>query len=271
MLFILVIAGLLLIVAGVGKNVLSLNFKRDVTSLFSHSENISNFTFTYKQLEGLPEPVQRYFKYALDEGQPYISFVRLKHDGTFRTGPQKDWINIRGEEYFTIERPGFIWKGITSMFTATDKYIYNQGELNVFLFGLIRIAGGRGVKYDQGELLRWLGESVWFPTNLLPGQNVKWRPIDNETARVDFYHQNLWYGYQVRFNEIGEIIELQTERYMGHGNLETWIGKVSEYKKIEGVRIPTAIEAIYRLKEGDHCYAKFYIRSIDYDIPELFK
>jgi len=44
---------------------------------------------------------------------------------------------------------------------------------------------------------------------------------------------------------------------MGEENLETWIGKMSGYKEINGIIIPANIEAIYRLKEGDYSYARF--------------
>ena len=40
--------------------------------------------FHHAQLEGLPEPVQRYFKYALQDGQKYIKFCTIKQSGKFR-------------------------------------------------------------------------------------------------------------------------------------------------------------------------------------------
>jgi hypothetical protein len=39
-------------------------------------------------------------------------------------------------------------------------YISDKGRFVVTLFGLIKIADGKGPSFDQGELLRWLGESV---------------------------------------------------------------------------------------------------------------
>ncbi len=37
--------------------------------------------------------------------------------------------NIKGEQYATTEKPGFIWKGATSMFIASDMYIADKGRL----------------------------------------------------------------------------------------------------------------------------------------------
>lgn len=84
----------------------------------------------------------------------------MKHDGQFKTDLEKDWVNIIGEQYFTTEKPGFIWKGTTSMFVTSDRYIDNMGGLTATLFSLINIVDVKGEKYNQGELLRWLSESV---------------------------------------------------------------------------------------------------------------
>lgn len=254
----------------VKKYYLSTQFKREIKELFSLSKNISNKTFSYEQLSGLPEPVQRYFKHVLRENQPYISYVRLIHDGQFKTDMKKDWIDIEGEQYYTAERPGFVWIGKTPSFTARDTYLADKGRLTVSIFSLFKIVDGQGEKYNQGELLRWLGESVWFPTNLLPSEYLQWSPIDSNSARLTFKYEELSLSYTVRFNEQGEITELETKRYMNEENLETWAGKAIDYKKINGVVIPTKIEAIWRLKSGDFSYAKFSLKKIEYNKPEQY-
>lgn len=270
MTIILSILAVAVITVVVGKISASIQFGKEVKTLFSQSGDISNKSFSHSQLENLPAPVQRYFKHVMKEGQPYISYVRLTHNGKFKTGPAKDWVNIEGEQYFTVEKPGFIWKGVTTMFTAKDMFFSDKGKLVVSLFSLVKIAGGQGEKYDHGELLRWLGESVWFPTNLLPNENLQWTAVDDQTAQLRFKQNHFSLSYLVSFNDTGEITALQTERYMGEESLETWIGKVSDYKEINGITIPTTIEAIYRLNKGDYSYAKFNIKNIEYNKPTKF-
>ena len=105
----LIVLGLLAVAAIVGRVSLSIQFHKEVKTLFASSKNISNKTFEYTALFGLPEPVQRYFKHVIKNGQPYISYVRLKHSGQFKTDLKKDWVPIKGEQYFTAEKPGFIF------------------------------------------------------------------------------------------------------------------------------------------------------------------
>jgi hypothetical protein len=162
MIITLSIIGLLLITLIAGRINLSIQFHKQVKELFSQSKNISGKTFRQEQLSGLPEPVQRYFKHTLKEGQPYIGYTRITHDGQFKTGLDKDWINIRGEQYATTEKPGFIWKGTTSMFIARDMFIADKGRLVVSILSLFNVVDAKGVQYNQGERLRWLGESVFI-------------------------------------------------------------------------------------------------------------
>lgn len=270
MIIALIIAGLLIIILLIGRINLSIQFRRKVKVLFLVSKDISSNIFWYNQLEGLPEPVQRYFKHVLKEGQPYISYVSLKHDGLFKTGLDKKWIRIKGEQYFTTEKPGFIWKGSTTWFTACDMYIKGIGRLVVTLLSLFNFLDGKGEQYNQGELLRWLGEGVWFPTNFLPDENKQWSYIDSQSANLTFNINGLLLFFIVTFNEIGEIIQMDTKRYFDEKNLETWICKKSNYKEMNNMLVPTATEAIWKLVKGDLSYAKFNVTSIKYDKSNYF-
>lgn len=104
MTIILILPGLIIITVIIGKVVSSIQFSNEVKTFFSQSENISSRKFSHSQLDDLPEPVQRYFKHVIKNGQPYISYVRLRHDGQLKTDPKKDWVNIKGEQYFTTEK-----------------------------------------------------------------------------------------------------------------------------------------------------------------------
>ena len=77
-------------------------------------------------------------------------------------------------------------------------------------------------------------------------------------------------AFLVSFNGHGEITQLATKRYMGEEDLESWIGKLSNYKEIDGFKIPTKIEGIWRLGDGDFSYAKFNVKKIDFNRPEQY-
>lgn len=243
---------------------------KKVKRLFSESGKIKNKAFNYEQLEGLPQPVQKYFRYSLKDNQPYISYLRLKHGGEFKTAPNNDWMDISGEQYFTTQKPGFVWIGKTMMFNAHDSFIDGNGNLSVYLLGFIRIAKSSGEKTNQAELLRWLGESVWLPTNLLPNDNKKWTAIDKNTAKLSFTYKGIETYYIVSFNDKGQITQLKTQRYYGDKQLTPWLGEVSQYKKVNGMMIPAKIEGSWLLDNGKYTYARFNVTKFEFDVPEKF-
>lgn len=271
MIITLSITGFLLLILLIGKINLSIKFHKQVQELFDQSKNISDQKFQKSQTDSLPEPVQRYFNHILKEGQPYISYARIKHEGQFKANLEKGWMNIKGEQYATTEKPGFIWKGTTAMFVARDMYISDHGRLIVSLFSVYNIADAKGKeKYDIGEILRWLGESILYPTNFLPSSRLQWFPVDSNTAKLTFNYNGLLLFFNITVNEIGEITEMETKRYMGGDNLETWIIKATNYKELNNIIIPTAFDVLWRLDKGDFSYAKFNITEIEYGKPEGF-
>ena len=156
------------------------------------------------------------------------------------------------------------------MFTARDMYIGDKGRLVVSLFSLYNVVDAIGEQYNQGELLRWLGESILYPTNFLPNERLKWVPIDVQTAKLTFNYEGLSLFFKITFNEMGEITEMETKRYMDEKNLETWVIKATNYKKIDNVLIPTLFDVLWRLDKGDFSYAKFSITEVEYNKPGKF-
>ena len=77
---------------------------------------------------------------------------------------------------------------------------------------IIIMIDGKGEKFDLGELLRWLVESVGFPANLLPPENLQWIPINHFSAKINFQFNGISISYRVSFNDKNEIFKMETER-----------------------------------------------------------
>ncbi|OXG07019.1 hypothetical protein BC749_107238 [Flavobacterium araucananum] len=261
----LLIIGAVLLVILLGKITMSLKFKKQVKTLYANALNVSDKRYNPGQLIGLPKPVQRYFKYVLKDTMPYIVSVRLKHKGVFKTSLKSGFINIRGEQYFSVQKPQFIWKGSTLIFTARDSLIADKGNLKVSLFNIFTVVDGKGTGINEGEMQRWLAESVWFPTNLLPSENITWIAIDENSAKLSFRYKEISFDFIVIFNAVGEIVTMETLRFMTGQKREPWLCRMTNYKDINGVKIPFSAEAVWKLKTGDFSYAKFKVTAVQYN------
>ena len=266
----LILIGFFLLLLIMGKINWYNKFDKSVKELFLLSKKNHQF-YNSNQLEGLPQPVQQYFRLVLKEQQPYISYARIKHTGKFKAGLKSSWMKIKGEQYATTTLPGFIWKGITALLVASDSYLADKGRLSVYFLSFYKMLDAKNKKeYNQSELLRWLGESLLYPTNLLPSERLHWLPIDEVSAKMVFNYNGLSLYFIVTFNKKGEIISLETKRYMNANQLETWIINALDYREINNILIPTFFNVNWRLNNRDFSYAQFNITTVEYNIPEQF-
>ncbi|WP_310394205.1 DUF6544 family protein [Hymenobacter sp.] len=249
----------------VARTVAARRLRRDVQRLFAAAAGAPVQTYHETQLAGLPAPVQRYFRHVLRDGQPYLRGLRLRHGGQFKTDLKKDWMAIEGEQYITADPPGFIWQGTTRQFVARDEFVAGRGRLDVRLLGAVPIAGGTGPAYDQGELLRWLVESTWLPTALLPGHHLAWTAINDHSARLTLTHRGRSVSCLARFNERGEMAECEAPRQMDAATQWPWLARFEQYRRWHGVLIPTVGEASWVVNGQRQSYARFVVRELDYE------
>jgi len=261
---------LLVVILSIGRIHFANKFSRQVKLVFAETDLNSYQTFEISRLVGLPPVVQQYFLHVIKPGQPMIHCARLRHNGQFKPGLKKNWGSIKGEQYFSTIRPAYIWKGDTNLFSARDFYIGGKGGLIVTILSLFNLVNVKGKAFDSSELLRWLMESIWFPTNLLPKETMTWASIQPNKARLSFEHRGLSLYLDCTFNEAHEIIEMETKRNMDETRVETWIGRQAAYKEMNGVRIPTDVEVLWRLPEGDLSYARFHVLQLQYNIATQF-
>ena len=155
-------------------------------------ENTNPRLITAEMLQDLPEPVQRYLAFSGVIGKPWIDTVRLRQSGRFRQSANQSWMPVTAEQTFTTKPPGFVWKARFMMaglplMSARDAYQDGHGHMYGKMAGLLTLFDARGPQIDQGTLLRYLGEMVWFPTAFL-GENISWLAVDENTAQVDPTH-----------------------------------------------------------------------------------
>ncbi len=234
-------------------------------------------SFDPGELEGLPAPVQRYFRTVLKEGQPLVTAVNVEHTGTFNMSESiEQWKPFRSTQRVTIKRPGFVWDarvriapGITVY--VHDAYVAGEGILRAKLFGLMSLVNLRGTpEVAQGELMRFFAEAAWYPTALLPSQGVKWEAVDETSSKATLKDGEMRLTMLFRFNESGLIesvrVEARGRTVAGKVIPTPWEGRWSNYEVREGMRIPIGGEVAWILPEGPKPYWRGRIQRIRYEL-----
>ncbi len=227
----------------------------------------------------LPPPVRRYLAFAGVEGRARIRFARLLHGGLFRTTPDSQWMPIEGEEYFSVDPPGFVWYAKARPMPlvhirARDLYLNGSGNMLVKPMSLFTLADARGPEVDVSALLRFIAEAPWFPTALVPGDSVRWEPIDGRSARVIMRSGSVTTSGVFRFDSDGRIVEFEArERYLADGDgavRRPWGGVYRGYEDVDGFRIPSEVEARWLSPPEVFPYARFELDRVEYNVFRRF-
>jgi hypothetical protein len=230
---------------------------------------------TEAMLQDLPAPVQRYLTYAGVVGKPIVRSVRLKQEGRFRTGLDQPWMQIRANEYYTVDDPGFIWDATfyqngLPILRVRDSYRDGEGHILGKIGGLFTLLEDKGAGVDQGTLLRYLQEMTWFPSAFL-NENITFSPIDDHSAQVTLSAHGQQVTGTLLIDDEGKLTNFVAERYRnpqdGYG---TWTTPMTEYGEYEGLRLPKAGKGVWLLPEGELEYIDVAATEIEYDLPERY-
>jgi hypothetical protein len=248
-----------------------------VRSIFSAAEQKEDVV-TPEMLAGLPEPVQRYLRYAGVVGKPLVSTVRLRQEGRIRQDEESPWMPLRAEEYYTVSPPTFIWQagarvaGLPLM-RVRDHYVAGSGRMFITLGGLFAVGDTQGPEMDQGGMMRYLNEMMWFPAAFL-SDYITWEAIDDHSARVLMTDHGRQISAVLTFDDEGRLTNFTGERYRDNGDgtsdLVLWSTPVHEYGEFEGVRVPVRGSGVWHLESGDLTYIELEILDVEYNRPELY-
>lgn len=222
--------------------------------------------------ENLPEPVQKYVQFARLIGREKIQTVHLSQKGIFRTGMKQKGFGFRAEQFNRISPPSFVWyvrMKPLPFFTvhALDQFLRGRGNLQVRISRLKTVVDARGGEIDQGELLRFLAEMVWYPTAFLE-DFVTWEARDAVSAKATIRLGELSVSGVFHFDREGRIVRFTGKRYRevkGKYLLDDWITEMYEYREIDGIMIPGKGRAIWKLAVGDFCYFEGEIVKITFN------
>lgn len=214
--------------------------------------------------EGLPAPVERFYRRLYGERLPVIRSAVISGRAEIRpfglTLPARfRFIHLAGQGYrHYIEAT---WFGIPFM-KVNERYVDGSASAEM-PFGITE----SGPQQDQGANLGMWSESSWFPVILLTDPRVRWEPVDDVTALLVVPFEASEESYVVRFDpETGLPTFFEAMRYKGsqaqHKTL--WLNQFMAWETLEGSLIPTVGAAIW-LDDG-RPWAVFIVEDIRFNI-----
>jgi hypothetical protein len=261
----------------VGRSVWSRDTAREVARLKRAEPLPRRRTFEPEDLRGLPDPVRRYFEFALKPGQPLVRRARIEHVGEFRTGFDSGWSPFWSIQHYRSTPPGFVWDACMRMapfgtVRVRDSYSGGHAVMLGKVAALFPVADRRGSReLASGALHRFLAESVWLPTALLPGDGLVWQDVDRSIARATLSDSGHSVSVDFHFGDSGGIVRVEGERYRdvnGRSVRTPFVGVFEDYDDVAEMRIPTEGEVEWDLPEGRLSYWMGRVVSVAYDFAD---
>jgi hypothetical protein len=232
--------------------------------------------FDPAELEGLPAPVQRYFRTVLTAGQPVVVAATIEHTGQFNMGDAQDnWKPFTSRQRIVTSRPGFVWNARIAFVPGLavrvhDAYVAGAGRLHAAVEGLLTVADLKDTPdLAEGELMRYFAEAAWVPTALLPSQGVRWEAVDERSARATLadgaVSVTLTFGFAADGSMDSVRAQARGRTVAGRAVPTPWEGRWSNVQAQGGMRVPMTGEVAWLTPEGRKAYWRGTITSVSYE------
>lgn len=229
-----------------------------------------------RELDGLPAPVQRYFRTVLTDGQPFITTATVAMVGNFNLSASgEQWKPFTSTQQVVTRRPGFLWDAQIAMLPGlpvrvVDSYIAGLGLLRAAMLGVFTVADiDGGDEIARGEFMRFFAEAAWYPTALLPSQGVRWQAVDERFANATLTDGSCTLTLLFRFNDAGLIDAFRAEARGAMVGKEMrmlpWEGKWSNYQMQDGMMVPRTGEVAWVRPEGRRPYFIGTVTALRYE------
>jgi hypothetical protein len=248
---------------------------REVRHLFAASKGRSRLV-TEADLVGLPEPVQRWLRWSNVVGTAYPVSVRLRQEGEFRMGQDRGWMPFTAEEYYATDPPGYVWKVTFRMaplvtVRGRDRYAGGQASIVMRLLSLIPVANDHSPGLNQGAMLRFLNETMWFPAGVLSAY-IAWEPRDATSAVATMRYGGVSASATFWFDDQGRLTNMTAERFDNAKKaMLPWSTPISDYGQLAGIGVPVQGAGVWHYEQGEFPYIRLRVTDLEYNRPEPYR
>jgi hypothetical protein len=229
------------------------------------------------EISALPAPVRPWIETSGAATRPRARTVRLRQRGDMRAALGAPWMPVVAEQYFTLDDPAFVWRVDATLFgffpfAGRDSYSAGHGRMLIKAASLLNVVDASDDKIAHGAMLRYLAESIWFPSAAL-SPLIQWEAIDAAHAKATLHHAGRVAEAVFSFDDHGHVLGIRAERYLGGGieaKLTPWVAVCSEWQRMEGIEVPTRGEVSWELPEGPFSYYRWEIVDLQYDRTTLY-
>jgi hypothetical protein len=216
----------------------------------------------------LPAPVQRCIRVSnvLDRRVPRS--VMLRQKGRIRQAPDARWLAFTAREIYSVDIPGFEWVatvriGGVPLGRARDSLDSGRGAMRVKMLGIFPVVDATGPEMDQGSMMRWLNETMWFP-GVWATDLFTWEAVDDTTAIGTVDHLGTPMSAEFRFDAAGRLVDFEADRHRDGVGVQRWSTPISSHTHFGDLYLPQGGVAVWDPADEAFEYIEIEATSVEY-------
>jgi len=254
-------------------------YKTEVRQSFKQIDTHSVSLLTENNIDYLPEPVKKYLHYTKSVGRPKIGNFRVEFRGKIRKNNQSEWMTFTSEQNNFIEtsRRLFFMNATMKHMPVAGFHSFKNGHafMDIRLLSLFKVQYQSGKEMGKAETVTFFNDMCCLAPATLIDKRIKWLETNGNQVKASFTNNNITITAWLHFNDKGELINfVSNDRYaFEKENVMKkipWETPLKNYRGVNGYKLASYAEAIYKYPEGDLVYGVFNISSVQYNcnMPE---
>lgn len=209
--------------------------------------------------EGLPAPVERFYRQVYGETVPVIESAVISGRGDLRI----KGITFPARFRFTHDTGQDYRHYIEATFFSLPVMKVNEHFLNGVSRLELPFGVSEGPKVDQGANLALWAEAVWMPSVWVTDPQARWEPVDEHTAVLDVPFGEGEERFTMSFDpQTGLLRSMESMRYKEPDSVDKtlWLNEILEWRSLDGNMIPV-LTALTWADEGSP-WAVFIVEDV---------
>lgn len=250
-------------------------FRAQVEEQFLRQPAGGDEILSQKDVDRLPEPVQRYLVFVGAVGRPRIRNFHLEFDVEMKRSPTGKPMIGTSEQFNFMANPARIFYMKARLFgiplDGLHSYQEQKASMIIRAASLFNVVNLAGPELDETETVTLLNDLCLIAPSELVDSRISYQPISGAATGITFRNGPHQVSGVLHFGGDGQLVNFTSDdrsALQGNGGFKKvrFSTPVNGYRAVDGRRVIESGHAVFHYPEGDFAYGGFTLKQVSYNL-----